>query len=78
MGLLVDQAKPGECGTTNDGNTARRFIKNPSLSASVTGLSEKLMSRCGIILQTLSSGHRINLETSDHSAKETATLLVKE
>jgi hypothetical protein len=25
MGLLVDKAKPGGSGTSNDGNTARRF-----------------------------------------------------
>jgi hypothetical protein len=27
MGLLVDKAKPGGSGTSNDGNTARRFLK---------------------------------------------------
>jgi hypothetical protein len=26
MGLLVDKAKPGGSGTSNDGNTARRFF----------------------------------------------------
>ena len=36
------------------------------------------MSRCAIILQTVSSGHTTNLETFDHYAKETANLLVKE
>jgi hypothetical protein len=35
MGLLVDQAKPGGCRTTNDGNTAGRFFKNPSLACLV-------------------------------------------
>ena len=27
MGLLVDVPKPGGSGTTNDGNTARRFFR---------------------------------------------------
>jgi hypothetical protein len=40
MDLLVDQAKPGGCGTTNDGNTARRFFKDPSHSANITGISK--------------------------------------
>jgi hypothetical protein len=78
MGLLADQAKPGGCGTTNDGNTARRFFKDPSHSASITGISEMLIRRCAVILQTVSSGHTINLEAFDQYAKETAVLLVKE
>ncbi|XP_046384825.1 uncharacterized protein LOC124155152 [Ischnura elegans] len=36
MGLIVDLPKPG-FGTTNDGNTARRFFANPALSAEISG-----------------------------------------
>ncbi|XP_046401687.1 uncharacterized protein LOC124167721 [Ischnura elegans] len=36
MGLIIDVPKPGY-GTTNDGNTARRFFSNPKLSAKITG-----------------------------------------
>ncbi|KAK9731650.1 hypothetical protein QE152_g13470 [Popillia japonica] len=39
MILIVDIPKSGS-GTTNDGNTARRFFANPSLSSEITGLSE--------------------------------------
>ena len=62
MGLLVDQAKPGGCGTIFDGNRTRRFFKDPSHSACVSGLSEMLIRRCAVRLQTLSSGHTVNLE----------------
>jgi hypothetical protein len=30
MGLLVDVPKPGGSGTTNNGNTARRFFSRPN------------------------------------------------
>jgi hypothetical protein len=36
--ILVEQPKPG-CGSTNDGNTARIFFRNPEVSAKVTGLN---------------------------------------
>ncbi len=51
MGLMVDLVKPGGSGTSNDGNTARRFFKNPALSASITGIDEDLIRRFAGILQ---------------------------
>ena len=36
VGLIIDVPKPGY-GTTNDGNSARRFFSNPKLSAKITG-----------------------------------------
>ena len=41
MGLIVDKPKPGY-GSTNDGNTARRFFQNPDLSAKITGINKQL------------------------------------
>jgi hypothetical protein len=46
-------------------------------TASITGLNEHLISRCTVILQTLSGCHTINLEAFEHYVKERATLLVK-
>ena len=43
MGLLVDLPKPGS-GTSNDGNTARRFFKDATTSANITGINEELVS----------------------------------
>lgn len=61
MGLIVDQPKQGS-GTSNDGNTARRYFDNPILSSNITGVDEQLLYRFAIILQVLSCGHEINHE----------------
>lgn len=44
MGLLVDIPKSGY-GTTNDGNTVRRFFKNPHLTTTITDVDEPLIFR---------------------------------
>lgn len=44
MGLLVDIVKQGS-GTTNDGNTARRFFKDPELTASITKVDVNIIRR---------------------------------
>ena len=76
MGLVADVPKPGGSGTTNDGNTARRFFRDPALSASITGIDETLIRRCSVILQALSSGYRVKATVFDNNAKETAKLCV--
>ncbi|KAG5862633.1 hypothetical protein JTB14_004501 [Gonioctena quinquepunctata] len=38
-------------GSTNDGNTARRFFRNSDVSASITGLDEGIIKRFHVILQ---------------------------
>lgn len=75
MGLIVDKPKPG-FGNTNDGNTARRFFKNPELSAEITGLDVTLIKKFAIILRTLSSGFDINLEKFRSFAQETRLLYI--
>lgn len=59
LGLLVDFPKQG-FGSSNDGNTARRFFKNFDISAEITGIDKNLIIRFHIILQCLSSGYNIN------------------
>ena len=59
LGLIVDRAKPGY-GSSNDGNTARRFFQNAAISAEITGVDEKLIHRFHIILQVISSGFDID------------------
>jgi hypothetical protein len=44
MSLLVNIPKPG-FGTTNDGNTARKFFREYALSSSITGLNEDFLKR---------------------------------
>ena len=73
MGLIVDQAKPGY-GSTNDGNSARRFFKNYEQSAAITGIDQNLLLRFYIILCTLSSGHDINILKYKRYVEETKEL----
>lgn len=75
-GLLVDFVK-GNFGTTNDGNSARRFFQDPATSSRITGIDKGLIDRCDTILRALSSGYAVNVEAFKHFAIETARLYVK-
>jgi hypothetical protein len=77
MGLLVNKAKPGGSGTSNDGNTARRFFKNYRESARITGVDEDLIRRFYVILQNISSGFELNTEEFDKYTKDTAKLFIQ-
>lgn len=59
MGLIVDKPKPGY-GSTNDGNTARRFFNNPEMSSEITGINEDLIRRFSLILRVIASGCKID------------------
>lgn len=73
MGLIVDKTKPG-FGSTNDGNTARRFFGNPELSAQITGLDVNIIKHFDVLLRTLSSGFEINLVEFNNYCLETRRL----
>lgn len=75
-GLLIDVVKEGH-GTTNDGNTARRFFADTSMAASITGVDERLIHRFSIILQAVSSGENINLTTFKEYTRATMELFVQ-
>jgi len=63
-------------GTTNDGNTARKFFKNAETSAIITGLDVRLIQRFANILYAISSHHEINSKTFKSYTLETAKLYV--
>ena len=71
MGLLVDIPKPGY-GTTNDGNTASRFFDQSALASSITGIDEQLIKRLNVILQTISCGYAVDVQSFRKYAKTTA------
>lgn len=73
LGLTVDKPKP-PAGTTNDGNTARRFFERAETSAAITGLNQDVICRFHVILQTLSCGHQINVHKFKQYCLETARL----
>lgn len=77
MGLIVDKPKSGGSGTSNDGNTARRFFNNPSLVSSITGIDKELVTRCATLLQAMSSGYKIDADKFKIFALDTAKALVE-
>ncbi|CAG9840685.1 unnamed protein product [Diabrotica balteata] len=74
-GLLIDMPK-ANFGNTNDGNTSRRFFENPQLAADITKVNFELIYRLKIILETISSGHKIDVQQFDDYSKATAKLYV--
>lgn len=75
-GLLVDYPKQGS-GSSNDGNTARRFFRDPELTAEITKVDLRLIERFGIILQTLACGIKIDAQKFSDYTKETANLYLE-
>lgn len=75
IGLIVDRPKQGG-GNTNDGNTARRFFKDPIKSAEITGVNENLIRRFGVILQTLSCFYEININAFANYVEDTRQLYI--
>lgn len=59
MGLIVDMPNSG-FDNTNDGNTSRRFFMDPDLSARITGMDSRLIYRFKVILELISSRHKID------------------
>ncbi|XP_076385284.1 uncharacterized protein LOC143264017 [Megachile rotundata] len=57
--LYIDYVQQG-WGSSNDGNTARRFFSNAEVSAEITGVELNLIKRFHIILQVISSPYKIN------------------
>lgn len=70
----MDVPRQGGCGTSNDGNTARRFFANPAETAAITGVDVSLITRFGIILSTLSSGYHVETAQFKEYTMETAGL----
>ena len=58
--LVVDVPKHG-CGTSNDGNTARKFFQDPELTSEITGVNKELIRRFSIILQAMAFNKSINV-----------------
>ena len=75
LGLLVDIVKQGK-GTSNDGNTARTFFSNYQVSSEITDIDVDLIKRIYVILQTISSGQKINIEKFKNYTFQAAELYV--
>lgn len=75
MGLNIDKPKPGY-GSTNDGNTARRFFQNPQVSAEITRVDCQLIEKFSLILRIIASGYKINTDEFKVLLDETRTLYI--
>lgn len=76
MGLLVDIVKQGS-GTTNDGNTARKFFSDPAKTATIIGLDCRLIHRFATLLRVLACGQPIISEAFAIYARLTAEMYVE-
>lgn len=76
IGLIVDQPKPG-FGSSNDGNTARRFFGDPEVVSEITNIDIRLIKKFHVILQVLSSGHDIDTKKFKTFCLDTAKLFVE-
>ena len=75
LGLIVDRPKPG-CGSSKDGNTARRFFQNAAISTEITGVDENLIHQFHVILQVILSRFDIDDEKFKDYCVNTAHLFV--
>lgn len=75
MGLRVDYVEAGT-GTSNNGNTSRRFFSNPSIIAQITGVDEEIIQRFRIILQVITCSRRIDSEKYELFARDTASKFI--
>lgn len=75
-GLKIDKPLPS-CGSTNDGNTARRFFNDIETTSEITGINKELLRRINIILMALNSKHKINATKFGIYSQEITNLLLK-
>jgi len=75
LSITVDVVKQGY-GTTNDGNTARRFFSNPAIISNILGINETLIERFRNILHVVTSCFEIDLEKFEIYTTETAELFI--
>lgn len=78
IGILVDVVKQG-FGTTNCGNTARRFFdpKNISTVARILNIDKSLIHQLSVILEVISSDKKIKIDRFENYCNATAQLWVK-
>ena len=77
IGLVVDLPKSGGSGTSNDGNTARKFFKLFDITSDITKVDKDLIKKIYVILCTISSGYEINTEEFKRFSLETYDLYIK-
>ena len=62
MGLNIDMPRDSGHGTSNDGNTARRFYERPDIVSKILDVPAELVWGIGEIWHTLTSGRFIDTD----------------
>ena len=65
LGLHVDEVRQN-FGNSNDGNTSRRFFKEPAVTAEITKVDQGLLHRFKTILDTINSKENIDAVKFDN------------
>lgn len=76
LGLIIDKPKQGY-GSSNDGNTARRFFINFKISSEITGINVILIEKFYTILCVLASGREIDSNKFGDLIDETRDLYLR-
>lgn len=76
LGILVDVVKQG-FGTTNTGNTARRFFNEPNKVAQILRIDRRLVKRFAVMSQVLSCDREIDVNAFKNYGLETAKLFIE-
>ena len=76
LSLRVDFPRQG-FGTSNTGNTARKFYDNSEISAEILGIDEDLIRRARYILKALSSGYFLDIDQFKLYCHKTSELFVE-
>lgn len=75
LGLHIAKVRQG-MGTSNQGNTSRRFFADPKTTSAITGVNQSLIERFGTILDTINSEEKIDVAMFDEYCRATATCYV--
>ena len=75
LSIHVDKVKQG-FGSSNDGNTARKFFTNPEVSAGILGIDAVLVSRFSVLLAAISSTQEVDPVKYEKYAFETAKMCI--
>lgn len=62
-------------GSTNDGNTARRFFQHFETTSAITGIDKDLLQKVNILLMAINSKHKVNPDKFDKYCRDILTLL---
>lgn len=76
VGIRLDFVKQGY-GSSNTGNTARRFFKDPALTSEITKIDKILIQRIATILEVINSNSIIDSEKFRLFAQETAEIAIQ-